>query len=79
MSTERARDATYRVVLRGELGDQFAFLFAGMQMSREDGTTVLAGPLADQAQLAAIIDRAQELGIEVISFCRLDEAPGSHP
>ena len=67
----------YRLVLRGELGDQFGFLFAGMRMSREGGTTVLIGPVADQVHLAGIIDRTQELGLELISVGPLDEAPGS--
>jgi len=65
MSNERA--TTYRLVLRGELGEQFAFLFAGMRMTREDGTTVLTGPVTDQAQLAGLIDRTQELGLELVS------------
>jgi hypothetical protein len=67
----------YRLVLLGELGDQFGFLFAGMRMSREDGTTVLTGPVADQAHLAGIIDRTQELGLELVSVGPFDDAPGS--
>jgi hypothetical protein len=72
------RGAVYRLVLLGELGDQFGFLFAGMRMSREDGTTVLTGPVADQAHLAGIIDRTQELGLELVSVGPFDDAPGSH-
>jgi hypothetical protein len=67
MNIDGARAATYRLVLRGELGDQFGFLFAGMRLSRQDGTTVLTGPVADQAHLTGIIVRAQELGVELIS------------
>jgi hypothetical protein len=78
MSIERAQAATYRLVLRGELGDQFGFLFAGMRLSREAGTTVLTGPVADQAHLAGIINRTQELGVELISVGQIDEAPESH-
>jgi len=70
MSTEHA--TTYRLVLRGELGEQFAFLFSGMRMSREDGTTVLTGPVTDQAQLAGLIDRTQELGLELVSVGPVD-------
>jgi len=79
MNTQRSRAATYRLVVRGELGDQFGILFAGLRMSREDGTTVLTGPVTDQAHLAGIIDRIQELGLELISAGRLDDADGSHP
>lgn len=57
----------YRVVVRGELGDRFAVMFDGMRLSREDGTTVLTGKVADQAQLVGLIQQAQELGLELIS------------
>jgi hypothetical protein len=74
MSIERAGAANYRLVVRGELGDHFGVLFDGMRIAREDGTTVLTGPVADQAHLAGIIDRIHELGLELI-FLRLDETP----
>jgi hypothetical protein len=77
MSSQRPGAATYRLVLRGELGDQFGVFFAGMRMSREYGMTVLTGLVADQAHLVGIIDRTQELGLELISVGPLDEAPGS--
>jgi hypothetical protein len=76
MNSERARPATYQLVLRGELGDQFEFLFAGMRMSRESGNTVLTGQVADQVQLTGIIDRAQEMGVELVSVDLLDKRPG---
>jgi hypothetical protein len=78
MNTKRSRAATYRLVLRGELGDQFGILFVGMRMSREAGTTVLTGLVTDQAHLAGIIDRTQELGLELISVGQLDDVGGSH-
>jgi len=79
MNIERAGAATYRLVVRGELGDQFGLLFAGMQMSRVDGTTVLTGPVADQAHLAGMIDRIHGLGLELISLGPVDEAAGTRP
>lgn len=62
-----ARSTTYQLVVRGELGDRFGVLFEGMSMSREGGNTVLTGPVTDQAHLAGIIERTQELGLELIS------------
>ena len=38
---------------------------------------MLTGPVADQAHLVGIIDRTQELGLELISVGPFDEAPGS--
>jgi hypothetical protein len=58
---------TYRLVLRGELGDSFGLLFDGMQLRRLAGTTVLTGDITDQSHLLGLIDRVQELGVELVS------------
>ncbi len=67
MDSERAQGRRYRLVLRGELGEPFGFLFQGMQMDRAAGTTVLTGRVIDQAHLHGLIQRTQELGLELIS------------
>jgi hypothetical protein len=64
------KGATYRIVVRGELDSRFAFLFNGMQMEQLDGTTVLTGAVADQAQLHGYIERFEELGLELITASR---------
>ena len=71
MSTD-ARGSTYRLVLRGELGDKFALAFEGMKLSRDGGNTVLTGPVVDQAQLAGIIGRVHELGLDLISVATVE-------
>ena len=76
MDSNRARGRRYRIVLRGELGDPFGFLFEGMQMQRLAGTTVLTGKVADQAHLAGLIQRTQELGLELVSIYQ-DKETGS--
>jgi len=57
----------YRIVVRGELDDRFAYLFDGMELQCADGTTVLTGSAVDQAQLHGIIERLEELALELIS------------
>jgi hypothetical protein len=66
--------ATYRLVVRGELDDRFAYLFNGMKMERTRGTTVLTGPVIDQAQLHGFIERIEELRLELLSVEQLKEA-----
>ena len=68
MDSERARGSRYRLVLRGELGEPFGFLFQGMQIDQVAGTTVLTGRVIDQAHLHGLIQRTQELGLELISI-----------
>ena len=57
----------YRIVVRGELDDRFAYLFNGMEMECADGTTVLTGSVVDQAQLHGFIERLEELALELVS------------
>jgi hypothetical protein len=73
MDSDRARGRRYRLVLRGELGEPFAFLFEGMRMERLAGTTVLTGNVIDQAHLVGLIMRTQELGLELVSIGPADE------
>jgi hypothetical protein len=74
MSTNgRGSGSTYRLVLGGELGDRFVMLFEGMCLSREGGNTVLTGPVTDQAHLAGIIERTQELGLKLISVGTVEQ------
>ena len=67
MATDPARGARYRFVIRGELGDHFAVVFEGMQIRRHAGTSVLTGNVVDQAHLLGLVERIQELGLELIS------------
>ena len=57
----------YELVLRGEIGDRFGLLFEGMRLERTSGHTVLTGVVLDQAHLHGLIERIQELGIELVS------------
>ena len=68
--------ATYRIVVRGEIDDRFAFLFNGMRMKRVEGTTVLTGAVVDQAQLHGYIERLAELGLDLLGLEQLDEPVG---
>jgi hypothetical protein len=78
-NSDQVRHSTYRLVLRGELDDRFGFLFEGMQMQRLAGTTVLTGPVADQAQLLGLMERIVELGVELLSTEAVDGLPPRPP
>ena len=75
MDSDRVRGRRYRLVLRGEPGEPFGFLFEGMTMDRVAGTMVLTGRVIDQAHLHGLIQRTQELGLELISLQPADEGP----
>ena len=67
-------EATYRLVVEGELDNRFAYLFGDMEMTHVDGRTVLTGPVVDQAQLHGFIERIEELGLKLVSL--QEERPG---
>ena len=67
------KGATYRLVVRGELDERFAYLFGGLRMEQEEGRTVLTGEVIDQAQLHGFIERIEELGLELLSVEQLGE------
>jgi hypothetical protein len=78
MKGEPVPDATYQLVIRGELGERYGYLFEGMQMTCTDGTTVLVGRVEDQAQLFGLIERIEELGLELVSVQQVATSqPGS--
>ena len=68
-----SRAAEYRLVVRGELDDRFAYLFNGLDFERIAGTTVLSGRVIDQAQLHGYIARVEELGLELVSIKQTGE------
>ena len=67
------RGSQYELVIRGEIGDRFGLLFEGMRLERNRGMTVITGAVRDQAQLHGLIERVQELGLELVSINPLDE------
>ena len=63
----------YEFVLRGEIGDRFGVLFEDMRLRRIAGQTALEGIVLDQAHLHGLIERVQELGLELVSVNPLEE------
>ena len=56
----------YRLVVQGELSDTMAIAFDGMALKREDGSTVLTGPVRDQAELQGFFQRVSDLGLTLL-------------
>jgi hypothetical protein len=68
------KGGSYKLVVRGELDDRFAYLFNGLELERVSGTTVLSGSVLDQAQLHGYIARVEELGLEIVSIKQTTES-----
>jgi hypothetical protein len=69
----------YRICIKGHLGPQWSEWFDWMTVTlEEDGTTILSGPVADQAALHGLLVRVRDLGLELISVNQ-DEPDSDSP
>jgi hypothetical protein len=69
---------TYEIRLAGHLDSRWAARFDGLALRLEpDGSTVLSGPIVDQAALHGLLQRVRDLGIELVSVTRPDFEPST--
>jgi hypothetical protein len=72
-----AVDDTYRIRVSGHLDDRWSEWLEGLAVQRrDDGTTVLVGPVVDQAALHGVIARIRDLGLPLLSVRRMVGAHG---
>jgi len=63
----------YEIRLKGRLDARWATWFDGLSLSHEsDGTTVLSGPVIDQAALHGLLSKVRDLGLPLISVTQID-------
>jgi hypothetical protein len=63
----------YKIRLTGRLDAHWAAWFDGLTVSDErDGTTVLSGPILDQAALHGVLQRVRDLGLPLVSVTCVD-------
>ncbi len=68
-STEAHDEPTlYEIRLKGHLDGRWADWFGGLTITLEDnGVTLLAGPVADQAALYGLLKKVRNLGLPLLS------------
>lgn len=71
----------YELRVKGHLGDRWAAWFDGLSLTNsEDGSTVIRGPVIDQAALHGVLQKLRDIGIPLISLVQLrPEAPSAPP
>ena len=77
-STDHRREATrYGIRLKGHLDSSWADRLGGMSLTHaSDGTTVVGGPVADQAALHGLLQKLRDMGVTLISVNESEsEAP----
>lgn len=62
----------YLFHVQGHLDDRWSDWLGGLTVQRQkDGTTLLTGPVADQAALYGVLIRMRDLGLPLLSVNRM--------
>lgn len=70
--THAHQPAVYEIRVKGHLGRQWADWFEGLSITLEDsGTTLLTGPVLDQAALHGLLKKVRDLGLPLLSVARV--------
>lgn len=84
-SAEDTAVPRYEIRVKGHLGSRWASCFDGMSLAAEDdGTTVIGGPVVDQAALHGLLQTLRDFGITLVSLIPLpakgavDQTDDSH-
>ena len=63
----------YEIRVQGRLGARWAARFDGMTLTaRADGTTLLEGPVVDQAALHGLLRALRDLGLPLLSVTQVE-------
>jgi hypothetical protein len=63
----------YEIQIQGRLDARWAAQFDGLSMRHEvDGTTVLSGPVTDQAALHGLLAQIRDLALPLIAVTQVD-------
>lgn len=70
----------YEIRLKGHLDDKWTDWFEGLTFTREiNGTTILTGPVADQAALHGHLRKVRDLGLPLISVFQVESKQENLP
>lgn len=67
--------AQYVIRVAGHLSDDLLTAFPSLLATVQPVTTVLSGTLPDQSALAGVLDRLDELGVEIVEMIQVPSTP----
>jgi hypothetical protein len=77
----RPQTGRYEIRLKGHLDSRWAAWFDGLSLTNEsDGTTLIHGPVADQAALHGLLQKVRDVGLPLVSVTQVDpDQPDAPP
>lgn len=58
----------YRITVRGSLGARWDSFVTGFDVEHGAHATTITGPVRDQSELRSLLDRLEELGLELVAI-----------
>jgi hypothetical protein len=76
----RQQPGWYEIRLKGHLAARWAAWFDGMALTHEgDGTTLIHGPVVDQAALHGLLQPVRDIGLPLLSVRQVAPEQASEP
>jgi hypothetical protein len=70
----------YEIRVKGHLAPRWTAWFDGLSLiAEDDGTTVIRGPVVDQAALHGVLQRLRDVGIPLVSLRELPTDASTAP
>ena len=74
--THSDQPVVYQIKIEGHLRPQWTDWFEGLSVTLQpDGTTLLSGPLVDQAALCGLLKKVRDLGLPLLSINPIEPRP----
>ena len=68
----------YQIKIKGHLGDHWTDWFEGLNITlKENGETLLTGPVVDDAALHGLLKKVRDLGMPLLSVNRVEPGPST--
>jgi len=79
-NTEPDEPMIYQIRIKGHLGSHWTEWYEDMTITlQEDGTTLLTGPVVDQAALYGLLRKVRDLGLPLLSVNRIQPGEADEP
>ncbi|MEN3321793.1 MAG: hypothetical protein V7643_5195 [Mycobacterium sp.] len=63
----------YEIRLKGHLDSRWVAWFDGLSLTNEsDGTTIIRGPVVDQAALYGLLRKLRDVGLQLVSVTQVE-------
>jgi len=71
--TDPNTPTVYQIRIKGHLGHEWTDWFEGLTITLEEhGSTLLTGPVVDQAALHGLLKKVRDLGMPLLSVCPVE-------